>query len=310
MLVTALSGCDFLPAEVDAAWKQLLAEVNALQVVFTGGQNPLPQKQPPKSTNVPAEVGNDGLSTPQGKAAKANAETMQEVYKVVFIKDAANREKFGEWVDTLNQGASFEGIYNGFTHSAFYRQVENSIPNTTPQAVKAFSEELAHLEMELPTQSEFDAESAKPLATLGELTPSDLAPDSASAKPQAQPTLNEATLIEVYSNLFAKASIFTLKRVLGDEALKVIAFKKSQGTLAAWYGHWVVHMAERHVDFGIALRNKADEQFHIQWAGSVSEDRLIWEVLNRLHRVLNEAVEPKAAPSPQGTAQGTGKGTS
>jgi hypothetical protein len=48
-------------------------------------------------------------------------------------------------------------------------------------------------------------------------------------------------------------------------------------------------MTQRNVDFGVALRNKADEAFHLKWATEVSEDQIIWEVLNRLHRVLNDA---------------------
>lgn len=115
---------------------------------------------------------------------------------------------------------------------------------------------------------------------------------------------------------FGLASLFTLKRVLSDEALKVLAAKgnvartavgssgavapaaepspgKSEESprvkLAGWYSKWAVHMAQKNVDFGVALRNKPDEAFHFKWATEVSEDQIIWEVLNRLHRILNEA---------------------
>ena len=48
-------------------------------------------------------------------------------------------------------------------------------------------------------------------------------------------------------------------------------------------------MAQRNVNYGIALRNKADEAFHYKWAVENAGDPVKWEVLNRLHRVLNEA---------------------
>ena len=63
--------------------------------------------------------------------------------------------------------------------------------------------------------------------------------------------------------------------------------------MALWYSRWVVHMASRNVDFGVALRNKPDEAFHYKWALTAAEDRLKWEVLNRVHRVLNEANRQK-----------------
>jgi hypothetical protein len=94
--------------------------------------------------------------------------------------------------------------------------------------------------------------------------------------------------------LFVGASIFTLKRVLGDEAIKVMAAKAEyKEKFALWYSKWVVHMASRNVDFGIGLRNKPDEAFHYKWAVEASPEKLKWEVLNRLHRVLNEANRQK-----------------
>ena len=87
---------------------------------------------------------------------------------------------------------------------------------------------------------------------------------------------------------FVDASNFTLKRVLGDEMLRLVAEKSSDPkALQAWYGQWVVRMAGKGVDFGFPLRNKADAAFHSQWAASADPDRLKWEVLNRINRILN-----------------------
>ena len=34
---------------------------------------------------------------------------------------------FQGWLNSLNQGASFEGVYNGLTHSDQYRKLETEI---------------------------------------------------------------------------------------------------------------------------------------------------------------------------------------
>ena len=82
--------------------------------------------------------------------------------------------------------------------------------------------------------------------------------------------------------------------MIGDEALKVIAAKSEyREKLALWYSKWVVHMAQLNVDFGIPLRNKPDDEFHYNWVLNNSNDRVMWEVLNRLHRVLNESNKQK-----------------
>jgi hypothetical protein len=110
---------------------------------------------------------------------------------------------------------------------------------------------------------------------------------SASSSPS--PEVLQKALEDQYLKVFVGASIFTLKRVLCDEAMKVIASKNQyREKLGIWYSKWVGHMAQYHIDFGIGLRNQSDEDFHYQWAMKTSDDRIIWEVLNRLHRLLNE----------------------
>jgi hypothetical protein len=209
------------------------------------------------------------LSSSAAKKAKANAEIFHEMFKVVFMREPKDRGEFGNWVDTLNQGASLEGVYNGLTHSQEYAALEKNSPKASEKAIKVFRDEINLLELELPVPTHLEN--------------------------------------------FGLASLFLLKRVLSDEALKVIASKSSGPTpkasetapkgdvaeaksedspkakLAAWYSKWAVHMAQRNVDFGVPLRNKPDEGFHFKWAGEVSEDQITWEILNRIHRVLNDA---------------------
>jgi hypothetical protein len=263
------------------------------------------------------------------KASKANAELLHEVWKVVLIREPKDRSEFGSLVDTLNQGASFEGIYNGFTHSSDYRELEEANRGASPEAVRTFGEELALLEAELPVPTEFSTHAAQPLARpvdpgedpaakgaaagggggggnpsqgvdVVEFGKKKEAPAAAAvqpAAPESQPSPRKIDVAEAaprYSAQFVGASIYTLKRILGDEALKVVAAKKDfREKLALWYSKWVLHACSRGVDFGIPQRNKPDEAFHYQWAMSNTEDRLDWEVLNRVHRILNEANRQK-----------------
>ena len=188
------------------------------------------------------------MSSGVAKKAKANAEIFHEMFTVVFMREPKDRAEFGNWVDTLNQGASLEGVYNGLTHSEDYRRLEKVSPKAPEKLVKAFRREIGLLEAELPV-------------------------------PPPRENLD-------------LASLFILKRVLCDEALKVIASKNADNSkvlVATWYSKWAVLMTQRNVDFGISLRNRPDEAFHFKWATEVGGDQLMWEVLNRLHRVLNAA---------------------
>jgi hypothetical protein len=114
------------------------------------------------------------------------------------------------------------------------------------------------------------------------------------AKPDA------TTLAMGYAKVFVGSSIFTLKRIIGDEVQKLVALRLGKGApadgrerLAVWYGKWVVRLAGMGVDFGLPQRLRADELFHYQWAIAATPDRLQWEMLNRLHRLLNQANKQK-----------------
>lgn len=267
-----------------------------------GGQSPRANKERGayRSTGVTGPSGESAsLEAQSAMGSKAHAELLQEVYRVVFLKEPKDRAEFGSFVDSLNQGASFEGIYNGFTHSSDYRKLEIAQSGASPEALKAFGEELAFLEVELPSPTIFSAADAQPLSF--PVQPG-VDPNENVGSPAAMPSAVASTapradikkLTESYTQLFVGASIFTLKRILGDEALKVMTLKKEYPEkMAHWYSQWVVRIAARNVDFGISLRNQANEELHYHWALQATEDRIKWEVLNRLHRVLNEANRPK-----------------
>jgi hypothetical protein len=319
MLMTFLAGCDVIPPEYEKYWVQLQKEWNTMLIVLTGGKVPAPEV-----SAVPSPVATEEFASKNARDAKANAELLHEVYKVVYLREPKDRGEFGNLVDSMNQGASLEGMYNGFTHSTDYRKLEMSTGGASPEALRAFGEELAVFETELPVPVEFDAAATQPLAQQdpgaeGAAPPTPIATPRAdgvnvieygkvpepgvTATPTAEPVAaaspggpkaDARVLAERYTKQFVGASIFTLKRVLGDEALRVVAVKREYPEkLASWYSKWVVHMAALGVDFGISQRNKADEVFHYKWAMTASEDRLNWEVLNRVHRVLNEANRQK-----------------
>jgi hypothetical protein len=294
-IAALLTGCDS-----DQYLNQLNQEWNALLIVLQGGQSPLakhsPQPQPKATVH--------SLSASEAAAkAKQNSELLQEIMRVVFNRELTDRAAFGTYLDTLNQGASVEGIYNGFTHSSDYRKLEVANPGAKPDALAFFASELAETEALLSTPTDFGIAGAQPLAV--PVQPEDTGTtevDFAQAAPSPSSTPSPAlsanrhsvdNLERKYMMDFASASIFTMKRILGDEMLKLIAEKsRDPKALQSWYGEWVVRMARKGVDFGLPLRNKADAAFHSQWAATADPDRLKWEVLNRVDRVLNARNAP------------------
>ncbi len=199
------------------------------------------------------------------KSALGNAELLHEIFVVVFMEEPKDRNDFENWLDSVNQGASFEGVYHGLVQSTEYKRLETTSPAASVETLQTFGAELARIEAELPVPTSF--ESSIPASKIS---------------------------ADQYAKQFVTQSIFTLKRILGDEALKLVASKSGyKEKLALWYSRWAVQMAQRNIDFGISLRNLGDEPFHYKWAVENSEDLVRWEVLNRLHRILNESSAQK-----------------
>ncbi|MGK5089242.1 hypothetical protein WDW86_16960 [Bdellovibrionota bacterium FG-2] len=230
----------------------------------------------------------------------AALELVTEMVRVVLERNPAEysdpreTEAFMGSVQSMIQGASLEGLYNGFIHSSSYRRLEVAYPGATPEALDVFADELAYLELEFPEPAVFGDAAAKPLIVLSaaELESSGAADKGADKEAVSTRESRRifATLKAEYKKVFSKASVFTMKRVLGDEALRVISEKrKVPGGLVAWYPRWAARLALRKVDFGIPSRNELSEEFHHAWVTHVSDDQLSWEVLNRLHRLMGGA---------------------
>jgi hypothetical protein len=272
---------------------------------------PIPSKNPTirPSPSSPHEVS-------AAKKALQNAQLLHEIFLITFNREPLDRSDFGNWADTLNQGASLEGVFNGLTHSTAFRQIETEHAGASTTATRIFGEELAILESSLLSPTFFNQKSTLPLPLLKLEDPENPTTPSGPVNDPENPTtviefpgpsavkpagtgFNPPPIVTEYSipisaagytKLFIGASIFTLKRVLGEEALKVVSAQNSYPEKRAlWYSKWVVRIVNRKVEFGLPLRNSSDENFHYRWALANSEDKLKWEVLNRLFRVLNEA---------------------
>lgn len=304
-----LAGCERSPAEF---FEQAKREWRAAMTVLQGGRNPLRKKEQ--------------------SASEVQAELVQEIFRVVLLRDPAERGEFTSYVDLLAQGASIEGVHNGLTHTDQYRKLEQTY-RTEAGVLEVFCREWLDLGMGSVEPSRLNPKMAEPLSAPVPLEYVEPSETSESGRNEGGDRNNhtgpregvggtDSTSPEVECNqVFSGAAFFTLKRVLADEAIRVIREVRQVGSgqsaspaqppgpaqataprLSTWYGRWAALMANRGVDFGLALRNKADEKFHRDWASSTSDDKVTWEVLNRVHRVLNEA-QRKAASGRQSDSQ-------
>ena len=273
LISVTFTSCDWLPPEMEEAWVRLRKGVLlALSPERTRVAVPMPT---PSVTPDAQE-----LISLRATHAKVNAEILQEIYSGAFGKPPENRTEFGSLVDSLNQGASFEGIHNGLIHGTEYRKLEHDSRGASLDALGYFAIELTTIEQEFTSPIEFNAE-----FEVSQTYP-EWADDSKPSMVSTEKANRENT--ERYNRQFVGASVYVLKRVLADEALRLVSLKKSrQERLALWYSKWAVQQTKTGVNFGVAQRNIAEEGFHFDWALKADEDRLKWEVLNRIHRTMN-----------------------
>lgn len=273
----------------------------------------------PASGQVGSPEGNDPESANRElrqQRSQRNAELLQELYRVVLVLNPSSPAAFGNWLDSLNQGATLEGVYRGFTRSQLQQQLEADRRSTaTPHAVGVFSRELAQVLLAFPQMPKIDESEAKPLQAIafpGEAE-ADLGSEgmqleppreivfrpfaTPTAAPSTEPRPEPSVVVGRVGAVFAGASIFTLKRVLGDWALKLIEtlLELSRPQLIDWYADFAARTATLSVDFGLAPRQEPTRRFHRDWAERATEDQLRWEVLNRLHRILNDAQKLRPA---------------
>jgi len=221
---------------------------------------------------------------------KANSELLGEMVRVVFnqekIEDQADFEGL---VQSLNQGASLEGVYRGLVMGARYRGMESKSQGASPAEVRVFAAEMSELQMTMRNPTRFNMDSKK--------VPEIEYPDEEGASKPA-PANEEADSGEVKRDKdsiqkdlmrkFVGASLFTLKRSLGEEALRKFDENKDDlKGIAQWYAALSVRLIQLGVDGGLPLRNTPDFRLHAGFAEKMAQDRVKWEVLNRYHRYLN-----------------------
>jgi hypothetical protein len=261
----------------------------------------------PESSASPSPGGEEAAE--RSLLAQRNAELLQEIYRVVLVMNPSSPAAFGNWLDSMNQGATLEGVYNGFTRSDFQRSLESD-PKTTadPKVIGVFSQELAELLLEFPVVPNLESADSKPFQSIEPPGMADLKKSSdgvvysgsteESFKPFAKPSdaapvprPEPAVLRGRVGALFPGSSIFTMKRVLGEWGLRVLALRleESSERMRDWYADFAARASKKGVDFGLGLRNESSREFHRKWAEQASDDQIRWEVLNRLHRILNAA---------------------
>jgi len=257
----------------------------------------------PEQRVVPKEVKDElgvvpdkGNATPASELAKENSELLSEMMRVIFDKeDVDNRTNFGELAHSLNQGASLEGIYEGIIMGSHYRALESKSQAASPNELKAFAIELADLQLSMKNPSVFNSADAKKAPSID--YPDGSSADIPTASSGSQVVEKKKDRMQLQTELlqtFIGASGYTLKRTIGEEALKKIdEMKNDSGDLAQWYAHFVLHMCETKVDFGLELRNRPDFDFHFKFAQKMALDRVKWEVLNRYHRYFNFIADQK-----------------
>ncbi len=257
---------------------------------------------PPETLNVKASPTPGSVTS--SEMAKANSEILLEVYQVTYDEtEVDSREKFGELVNSLNGGASIEGVYRGIVMGNRYRGLEAKGKAASPALLKAFAIEMAELQSTMVEPTVFSPDTAKSAPTIdypdGSEAPAATPSQEVKAKDRDQ-AVKELVVI------FLGATPFTLKRALADEALKKMdELKDSPAEFAQWYARFVVRMCDARVDFGLPQRNNPNPDFHVLFAKNMASDRVKWEVLNRYHRYLN-AVLARETSRPSDTAAGEG----
>jgi hypothetical protein len=165
-------------------------------------------------------------------------------------------------------------------------------PPAGAPVVGVFSELMTDLLAEMKTRPVFDASSALPLP---------LPVDPASDPDPVQVRTYGKRAAEPLTSVFSKATVYTLKRVAGEQVLDVIREKESdRAALSAWFGTFAAAMAARKVAFGLPERDRGDRGFHEAWARRADLEILKWEALNRIHRTLNEAFRKSSSHGSKG----------
>jgi hypothetical protein len=177
---------------------------------------------------------------------------IKEMQEQILVRPANNDQDINGWANVLSQRGSIEGVYHGFVLSAEYGAKETGKPEL--KAVRFFAQEMAAFDF--PNAKDGDPEMAK--------------------------------AAEKYAKENMGTPLFVMKRFLGDRILKEsIARKADKERLASWYSGFVGRWSKAGVPFGHKQRDSGTEAYHYKWALDNNLGMVQWELLNRMHRIMN-----------------------
>lgn len=224
---------------------------------------------------------------PSEDIRKINAEFIKELFMDTLQREPSSNESTS-MMTTLDQGAHFEGMYNGIIYSPVYKLKEKGLASV--ETVRIFSEIMTYLYFENKKEN---MDTNKNLNTDQELPKTEIPTVNKVENKKYQPTKEEYALkIQEFKQIAIQEeySFHTLKRIMGEEMLKTLdVMKKYKEKLATWYGKTAIFLNKYNIDFGIQKRNNMDETYHYRWALYVDEDRIKWEMLHRLHVIMNKS---------------------
>ena len=178
---------------------------------------------------------------------------VDEMYEQVMIERPKNSKDLDGWINIFAQGASVEGVYHGLILSTSYAAKETG--TTTISVLRWYSQELEFM-------------------------------DALSSQMDKKVKLQSAGQ---YVKEKSDASFFTLKKEFGERILREIELRKNnRKELSKWFATLASRWAKLEIDFGLTERNKREFDFHEDWAMENSVGLLQWEILNRVHRIMNQ----------------------
>ncbi len=75
-----------------------------------------------------------------------HGEFLHEAFRAVLAREPFNEEEFNKYLNTLQQGGHYEGVYNGMVYSTEYRDRERGV--TPISALKFFAELMTNLALD------------------------------------------------------------------------------------------------------------------------------------------------------------------
>ena len=194
---------------------------------------------------------------------RINRRFIKDIYREVFARSLHDKLIYENWMNVLTQGASVEGVYRGLVLSVEYQKMEKGrVPRA---ALDFFAEEVVRLQYE-KFEKRYQNRTGKKLVPIEIIK------------------LGKKELMKQY----AGAPLFSLKRVLGEAMLsRLSALQEDRDARSRWYAEIVSRWSNLGVEFNYVTRNSKNYKLHKDWAHWNSLGRIQWEILYRVHCIMN-----------------------